>query len=493
MNPRLERLIEKHGLAGPDHEALVEDLKRLVGSMERGQAMAEHAFRISESTYQDALTALRNESDARDHAIGGIRTAIGRLLGTGEVPHDDLEGTIDLLKSAVQRTKELEAELVTARESADRAALAKSEFLAMVSHDIRTPLSVIVGTVYLLEAEAPPQLAELITPLRSACDTLLRLVNDLLDMRQIEEGRIVFERRHFDLHQVLHTAGDAAMKAGSAKGTQVKLLLAPDLPHQVMGDAHRLTQVLNNLLSNAVKFAAGGNVLLNAAPLGKEGGGTRVRFTVSDDGIGMSADELGVIFERFTQANRRIRQDFGGSGLGLAIIKRLLELQGSEIHVNSSPGKGTSFHFILGFDEAPQPQQEGIPLQPDNALHGKRVLVVDDQEAVGDVVAGMLGHLRMECTAVRSGAEALEAIKNKPFDVVLMDLQMPQMDGYETTGAMRRSHPDLPIIAMTAGVRNDIVDRTERHGMNGLVRKPLDLGVLVPLLLRVLGPDRATV
>ncbi len=489
MNPRLERLIEKHGLDGPGHEALLEDLKRLVGSMERGQAMAEHAFRISESTYQDALTTLRNESVTRDHAIGEIRTAIGRLLGTGEVPHDDLEGTIDLLKNAVQRTKELEAELVTARESADRAALAKSEFLAMVSHDIRTPLSVIVGTVYLLEAEAPPQLAELIAPLRSACDTLLRLVNDLLDMRQIEEGRIVFDKRPFDLHQLLRTARDAAEKAGATRATRVELHLAPDLPRQVTGDAHRLTQVLNNLLSNAVKFAAGGHVLLNATPAGSAGDGIRVRFTVSDDGIGMSSDELAVIFERFTQANRQIRQEFGGSGLGLAIIKRLLELQGSQIHVTSSPGKGTSFHFTLGFGDAEQTQQPGNAARLDTALHGRHVLVVDDQEAVGDVVAGMLGHLQLQCTAVRSGAEALEALALTPFDLVLMDLQMPHMDGYATAQAIRKDHPRLPIVAMTAGIRADTADHVRRHGMDALVRKPIDPLVLVPLLNRLVGKD----
>jgi signal transduction histidine kinase len=486
MHPRLAQLIERHGTPVPLPPALLADMERLVASLERERAISEHAFRVSERTYQDVLTSLRSEAAARESAIAQIRTAIALLVGHPDgdaaIPDGDLEASVQLLKRAVQRSKEMETELVSARETADRAAQAKSEFLAMVSHDIRTPLSVIVGTIYLLEAEATPQTAELITPLRGACNTLLGLVNDLLDMRQIEEGHVQFEQRPFNLHQLLSIAADAARRAGTALATTVELQMGEDLPVQVVGDAHRLTQVLNNLLSNAVKFAEGGRVQLGAELLAREQGRASIRFAVQDNGIGISPEQQTVIFDRFTQAHAGIRREFGGSGLGLAIIKRLLNLQGSDITVVSTPGRGSTFTFDLAFgidlsaDAGQQPR-----LQTD--LQGRSILLVDDQADLGEIMAAMLRKLNLQVTPVRSGAHALQLLDTPAeFALVLMDLQMPVMDGYETALEIRRRRPDMPILAMTAGIRNGTLERVLHHGMDALVRKPLDLQLLVPLL-----------
>jgi signal transduction histidine kinase len=486
MHPRLAQLLERHGTSVSLPPALLADMDRLVASLERERAISEHAFRVSERTYQDVLASLRSESAARENAITEIRTAIALLVGLpggdAAIPDGDLGASLQLLKRAVQRSKELETELVSARETADLAARAKSEFLAMVSHDIRTPLSVIVGTVYLLEVEATPQMAELITPLRSACNTLLGLVNDLLDMRQIEEGQVQFEQRLFNLHQLLGIAGDAARRAGAARGTTVDLSMGEDLPVQIVGDAHRLTQVINNLLSNAVKFAEGGRVRLTAELLAQEQGRASIRFSVQDNGIGISPEQQSVIFERFTQAHAGIRREFGGSGLGLAIIKRLLNLQGSDIKVVSTPGIGSTFTFDLPFGVSGAVEAEHQPrLQID--LQGRSILLVDDQTDLGEIMAAMLRKLNLQVTSVRSGADALKVLdKNAEFGLVLMDLQMPGMDGYETAYEIRRLRPLMPIVAMTAGVRNDTVERVLQHGMDALVRKPLDLELLVPLL-----------
>lgn len=486
MHPRLAQLLERHGAVVPLPPALLADMDRLVASLERERAISEHAFKVSELTYQDVLASLRSEAAARDSAIAQIRTAIALLVGQpggdAAIPDGDLEASLQLLKRAVQRSKELETELVSARETADRAAQAKSEFLAMVSHDIRTPLSVIVGTVYLLEAEATPQMAELITPLRGACNTLLGLVNDLLDMRQIEEGQVQFEQRPFNLHQLLGIAADAARRAGAAQGTTVDLRMGEGLPVQIVGDAHRLTQVLNNLLSNAVKFAEGGRVQLVAELLALEQGRASIRFAVEDNGIGISPDQQSVIFDRFTQAHAGIRREFGGSGLGLAIIKRLLNLQGSDITVISTPGKGSTFTFDLPFGVADALDAGQRPrLQVD--LQGRSILLVDDQDDLGQIMAAMLRKLNLQVTAVRSGAHALEVLDTPAeFGLVLMDLQMPGMDGYETAHEIRRRRPGMPIVAMTAGIRNGTLDRVLQHGMDALVRKPLDLELLVPLL-----------
>ena len=488
MNPRLAQLVERHGSKAPIPPDLLADMERLVASLERERAISEHAFRVSERTYQDVLTSLRAEAAAREGAIAQIRTAIALLVGhpggDAAIPDGDLDASLQLLKRAVQRSKELETELVSARETADRAAQAKSEFLAMVSHDIRTPLSVIVGTVYLLEADATPQTAELIAPLRGACNTLLGLVNDLLDMRQIEEGLVQFEQRPFNLNQLLGTAADAARRAGTAHATTVELQMGEDLPVQVVGDAHRLTQVLNNLLSNAVKFAEGGRVQLGAELLTREQGRATIRFSVQDNGIGISPEQQTMIFDRFTQAHAGIRREFGGSGLGLAIIKRLLNLQGSDITVVSTPGRGSTFTFDLPFgveqavDAGQQPRQQ-------IDLKGRSVLLVDDQVDLGDIMAAMLRKLNLHVTAARSGVHALQMLDTPTqFDLVLMDLQMPGMDGYETAHEMRHRRPGMPIVAMTAGIRNDTLERVLLNGMEALVRKPLDLELLVPLLKR---------
>ncbi len=486
MHPRLAQLVERHGTVAPMPPALLADMERLVASLERERAISEHAFRVSERTYQDVLTSLRAEAAAREGAIAQIRTAIALLVGhpggDAAIPDGDLDASLQLLNRAVQRSKELETELVSARETADRAAQAKSEFLAMVSHDIRTPLSVIVGTVYLLESDATPQTTELITTLRGACNTLLGLVNDLLDMRQIEEGLVQFEQRPFNLEQLLGTAADAARRAGSAHATTVELRMGEGLPEQVVGDAHRLTQVLNNLLSNAVKFAEGGRVQLDAELLALEQGRATIRFSVQDNGIGISQEQQTMIFDRFTQAHAGIRREFGGSGLGLAIIKRLLNLQGSDITVASTPGRGSTFTFDLpfGVDHA---ADEGQQPRPRIDLQGRSILLVDDQTDLGDIMAAMLRKLNLQVTPVRSGAHALQVLDAPTeFGLVLMDLQMPGMDGYETAIEMRRRRPDMPIVAMTAGIRNGTLERVLQHGMDALVRKPLDLQVLVPIL-----------
>jgi signal transduction histidine kinase len=486
MHPRLAQLVERHGTVAPMPPALLADMERLVASLERERAISEHAFRVSERTYQDVLTSLRAEAAAREGAIAQIRTAIALLVGhpggDAAIPDGDLDASLQLLNRAVQRSKELETELVSARETADRAAQAKSEFLAMVSHDIRTPLSVIVGTVYLLESDATPQTTELITTLRGACNTLLGLVNDLLDMRQIEEGLVQFEQRPFNLEQLLGTAADAARRAGSAHATTVELRMGEGLPEQVVGDAHRLTQVLNNLLSNGVKFAEGGRVQLGTQLLAREQGRATIRFSVQDNGIGISQEQQTMIFDRFTQAHAGIRREFGGSGLGLAIIKRLLNLQGSDITVASTPGRGSTFTFDLpfGVDHA---ADEGQQPRPRIDLQGRSILLVDDQTDLGDIMAAMLRKLNLQVTPVRSGAHALQVLDAPTeFGLVLMDLQMPGMDGYETAIEMRRRRPDMPIVAMTAGIRNGTLERVLQHGMDALVRKPLDLQVLVPIL-----------
>jgi len=330
-----------------------------------------------------------------------------------------------------------------------------------------------------------PFLDESLGVLGAGKEAVLHTVDYLWSRVQKIIGRV--HGQHDRKEDLLPQVDVARREAASAFGSEAVYLeklvrRARHVEVQVVGDAHRLTQVLNNLLSNAVKFAEGGRVRLTAELLAQEQGRASIRFSVQDNGIGISPEQQSVIFERFTQAHAGIRREFGGSGLGLAIIKRLLNLQGSDIKVVSTPGIGSTFTFDLPFGVSGAVEAEHQPrLQID--LQGRSILLVDDQTDLGEIMAAMLRKLNLQVTSVRSGADALKVLdKNAEFGLVLMDLQMPGMDGYETAYEIRRVRPLMPIVAMTAGVRNGTLERVLQHGMDALVRKPLDLELLVPLL-----------
>jgi len=402
--------------------------------------------------------------------------AIGR-------PFVNAVGQVTKLYGAIQDIdsyKKSEAELIRAKELAEQAAIAKSQFLSTMSHEIRTPMNAVIGfTHLLLQHEPRPDQQEYLNILKFSSENLLVLINDILDFNKIEAGKIEFEAVDFNLSRLVDNIRLAQLQRAQEKNIKLKLMMDEDLPNAVIGDPIRLGQILTNLISNAVKFTKEGKVIISATLAEKQKDYTIIDFEVEDTGIGIAPDKLENIFESFTQASSDTTRKFGGSGLGLTISKRLLELQGSEIEVKSELGKGSIFSFSMKFKNSTKqlaPTLENI--QNIKSLKGTRILIAEDNQINVLLAKQFMKQWDVDCDVAENGVIAYELIQTNNYDLVLMDLQMPEMDGYETTEKVRRlageKYAKLPIIALTASAMLDIKDKAFESGMNDYVSKPFN-------------------
>uniref|UniRef100_A0A6H1ZPH0 Histidine kinase n=1 Tax=viral metagenome TaxID=1070528 RepID=A0A6H1ZPH0_9ZZZZ len=386
----------------------------------------------------------------------------------------------------VTATKMLEDELVEARDRAEAGARAKSEFLANMSHELRTPLTSVIGFAGLLKdsPNLPDQERRHVERIASASDSLLGVINDILDYSKLEAGRVEMEPMPFDLRAMVDAAAAMVEGAASARGTALTLELAPDAPAWLTGDAGRLRQVTLNFLSNAAKFTTDGEIRLCA---GWRAG--RLRIEVRDTGIGIPAAKMAALFERFAQADASTTRLYGGTGLGLAISRRLIEMMGGEIGAESAPGEGSTFWFEVPAAEAAVPQ--AAPESDASAPVDLRVLVADDAPANRELVSAILGGLGLRVDVVEDGAKAVEAARVGAYDLILMDVHMPVMDGLDATRAIRASGgatARTPIVALTANVQPEQVQMCRDAGMDAHVGKPIQIGELLAAIAAVTSP-----
>jgi signal transduction histidine kinase/CheY-like chemotaxis protein len=419
--------------------------------------------------------------------LGLITTIIGFFVRMLLMQKNLIAQQVAVQTKHLQQSNSLLEEARNKAESADRA---KSTFLANMSHEIRTPLNGVLGMAsLLLESPLNEDQREYVQAIHRSGDTLLTVINDILDLSKIEAGKLEFESINFSLTQAIHDVSLSLSLLAQQKNLDFSTEISPDTPRFLLGDPSRLRQVLTNLLSNALKFTAKGSVRLHVFPVGAENGTASLRFEVCDTGIGMSQETLNKLFTPFTQADSSTTRRYGGTGLGLSICRYLVEKMNGEIGVQSEVGKGTVVWFTLTLPVAAdmRPYLATVPAESKGPpLTGVRVLVVDDVSINQTIVKALLEKFDCSVNTAANGLEALQLLQSRPYDLVFMDCQMPEMDGYEATRLIRRTLPaplsHVPVIAMTAHAMKGDAEKCLEAGMSDYMSKPIRLLELEAIL-----------
>ncbi len=413
-------------------------------------------------------------------------------------PIKDHDGNITqyvaVSRDITRRKQQLEA-LRQAKRDAQMANTAKSEFVANISHEIRTPMNAILGfTDLCLEGDLGPRQRKYLGNVKESAHSMLSLINEILDFSKIEAGKLVIESIPFDLSRELDMITTMTRQLIHTKQVELQLLQTLPASTRLLGDPLRLKQILTNLTSNAVKFTNQGKIQIAVTELARDDSSIELEFSVCDTGIGMDTEKLNAIFQPFSQADTSTTRKFGGTGLGLTISSQLIEKMGSSIDVESEPGIGSTFYFRLSF---PLLKEEELPDQPENLvqrsykqLSNTRVLLVEDNEINRELATEILKRNQLVVDTAIHGQDALEKLKQRDYDLVLMDIQMPIMDGYETTWAIRKQlkRGNLPIIALTASTSSVVREKCMRAGMDDYISKPIDIHELMEKIDKIINP-----
>ncbi|MDI1322937.1 MAG: ATP-binding protein [Algoriphagus sp.] len=390
----------------------------------------------------------------------------------------------------ISEQKQFETKLDEARKGAEKANQIKSDFLSMISHELRTPLNAISGSTYSLLQEQPSEHQKTaLNTINFAVDNLIIMINDLLDFQKIEAGKLTIEKTPFQLGELISQIMKGLSFHARDSKNALELHLSEGLDIWVKGDKTRLSQVLNNLITNALKFTNEGNVDVKVQLKEVKNGKAKVYFEVKDNGIGIAPENQEMIFNDFDQVKPTFSTKYGGTGLGLSITRKLLNLMGGAIALQSEPGKGSTFFFDLVFDlsesQNETPSTGNSPIPQSNHLH---LLMAEDNDVNALVLGKIIKKWGFEFQRVVNGEEAVKAVKDHKFDCILMDIQMPVMDGFDATKEIKK-FSQTPVIALTAAAKLEILERIDECGFDGFVAKPIDAAELLKKIREVVSEN----
>jgi signal transduction histidine kinase len=397
---------------------------------------------------------------------------------------------IVIVYRSVRRNNKLRNELIEEKKNTEHLAKVKEEFLANMSHEIRTPMNIIMGfSEQLLKTKLTDEQKNHLLSIKRSSNHLITILNEILDYSKMESGMVTLESIEFSIVEIVNDVVAAFKNSAEKKGIEFNCKIDPAVHEIIIGDPVRLKQILFNLAGNAIKFTDKGSVSLFCSAASSNENSQTILFEIKDTGIGMSAESLKTIFDQFTQADSSVTRRYGGTGLGLAISKKLVEIQNGEIGVNSEPGKGSVFHFTIPYKIPTKEKiEKSIPEEITNKkmLSGKKVLIADDDEMNKILVKYILESCDMKIDTAANGMEAFDKIMQGNYDVVLMDMQMPQMGGLEVVTKIREKKNSVPVIAVTGNVLQSEKEKCFSAGMNGYVSKPFNEKELLEKIIELI-------
>nr|WP_242670111.1 ATP-binding protein [Gramella sp. KN1008] len=393
------------------------------------------------------------------------------------------------------------SELILAKENAEKASMAKAQFLSTITHELRTPLYAVTGLTHLLMEESPTESQkEHLNSLKFSGEYLLSLINNILDLNKLEANKVEIVKSTFNLKKRMSDVLIALKNSADEKKTKLHFDFDESIPKELIGDPLKISQILINLIGNSIKFTEDGDIWISVKKNRQEGKNIFLQFDIRDNGEGISKEKQKAIFENFTQGSTQINRKFGGTGLGLSIVKNLLSLLNSEIELESELGQGSKFSFELQFETAeaevqktPVPEKIDDPKISNDIMEDKRILVVEDNKINQMITRKILEKNKVICDVADNGTTAIEKVQNNHFDLILMDIHMPGISGIEATIEIRKFNAEIPIIALTAVTLDENLDEFYLNGFNDIIPKPYKTEEFFHKINKYLAPRETTV